>query len=239
MLFNCNQENKLDSNLVKPKDLVPPSTNKKDLANKIKTDKELKNKQSKTKNPIIKKGQIYLNDKKPYNYFFYPNEFVGLKSKRKGKVYDTIHNVPLMKFTHACFKNYGVPSPHPGWLDTYYVPFDSLESWLNKNIILGQYIHIDEEYIGALLYPLIIIHFSEKPSDNEFDEIKTKFNLSPVNSKHIALNESKKGKGYWAFAKLDDIKADKIIMTCTKISNYKTVDWVQNQIYTGEPNSYD
>lgn len=189
------------------------------------------------RHPVLVKNHLFIWHKKKYAVRFYPNAFVGpsgeLMPDRKA---DTINGIRVERLMPALWARHKFIVQASPWLNTYYVPNDSVLSWYRKEIIQGQLVYL--EGIGScLLERHIVVYFKESPKNEEVDHLVKTYKLYPFGSENINV-ENYQGSYFMSVA-MADPRAAHLLNTCHRIAKEPFVDWVQNNVYTGEPVGYD
>lgn len=240
MVYSCLNKNskmnegKAENNPIEHSDTTSASLRNKPL-DRIKTDNTKEKNEEKiiAKEPEIISGFMYVWPRKRCAYSFHPNEFVSILIKKNSNKADTIKGIRIEHFSHVMMKKYKyLTLPAIPWLNTYYVPNDSVQSWYKKGIIQGQYIRV-EEFGDGLLDAYFEIHFKEMPTPQEKKYLIDNYSLVEFDLEHAEITRGK--EAYFAIARIDDPRAEFILKQRDKIAKEPIVDWVQNNIYSGEP----
>ncbi len=171
-------------------------------------------------------GRITVKKGIQHDFWTFAHEFVSYRDKVHGQVADTINGQVYPYFHPIMYKKYPVPIAVNLWLNTYYVPYDSIDSWYNKGVITGQYVHVKGLYDG-LLQNRITLHFKREISVEEREELMKRFGLKPLSNWSVSPLEMSMS--------LENPRADKISTLSASIAKLDYVDWVENHIHTGEP----
>ncbi|MBI1305879.1 MAG: hypothetical protein GC181_04600 [Bacteroidetes bacterium] len=180
----------------------------------------------KTKNsPKVKweKAELLIRNRKKIQIHFCINEMVWTERRADSSFKPVSFHDYLFKLDHSIL-------PAVPWLNTIYVPTDSVENWMKKYRVSASFVR--GEFAGGLSN-YFTIYYSRRPT---LEEIKQLTELGLMDSQ----NRDRPNVNYYDTLIFSSVKipfgtVSEIIRINKQLKKLDFVDWVENEIFTGEP----